>query len=268
MFKIGKDVKIHPTAEIRVDNGFIGDRSIVRAHVVIEGRDVRIGKEAMICEYSVIGGGSRFESTSSLVAGDFLHMGRFSMLNQGFGIKVGHEFGCGVESKVYTHGAYLSEWDGFPASKARVRIGDRVWMPYAQVNPGVKVGNDVVVMPMSIVNKDLPGGCLAGGVPCKIIRENAYPRVLTAKEKGDLFRIIFNEAVKIYVDRGKGRKSGHLSFERIDENVFSVPKATFDIKRRRIEGTATSFNEVLKDQLRRHGIRFRYRVEGDSYVPW
>ena len=267
MFKLGKDVKIHPTAEIRVDNGFIGDRSVVRANAIIEGRDVRIGREAMICEYAVIGGGSRYESTSSLVVGDFLHMGRYSMINQGFGIKVGHEFGCGVESKVYTHGAYLSEWEGFPSSHGTVKIGDRVWMPYAQVNPGVKIGNDIVVMAMSIVNSDLPSGSMAGGIPCKILQENAYPRILTAKEKGDLFRKIFNEAARIHADR-RGKKGSAPNYKRVDEDVFSLPKSSFDIKRRRIEGTATQFSEVLKDQLRRHGIRFRFKVEDDQYVPW
>jgi len=267
MFRLGKDVKIHPTAEIKVDNGYIGDRSIIRANAVIEGRDIRIGAEAVICEYAVIGGGSRYESTSSLVAGDFFHMGRFSILNQGFGIKAGHEFGCGVESKVYTHGAYLSEWNGFPSSHGPVRIGDRVWLPYAQVNPGVKIGNDVVVMAMSLVNKDLPSGCMAGGIPCKILKENAYPRVLNAKEKGDLFRQIFKEASRIYADR-YGRSRSIPKCSRIDEDVFSLPKTTFDIRRRKIEGNVTQFSEVLKDQMRRHGIRFRYKAEGGQYVPW
>jgi len=266
MFKLGKDVKIHPTAEIRVDSGFIGDRSVVRAHAVIEGRDVRIGREAMICEYAVIGGGSRYESTSSLVAGDFFHMGRYSFINQGFGVRVGHEFGCGVESKVYTHGAYISEWEGFPSSWGSVKIGDRVWLPYAQVNPKVKIGSDVVVLAMSLVNEDLPSGCLAGGIPCKVIKEKAYPQALTAKEKGELFRKIFNEAVRIQAD--KRRTAKRPTYKRIDEDVFSVQKACFDIRKRRIEGTATKFSETLKDQLRRHGIRFRFRVEGDEYVPW
>lgn len=268
MFKIGKDVKIHPTAEIKVDNGCIGDRSVIRAHVVIEGRDVRIGHEAMICEYAVIGGGSRYDQTSSLVAGDFFHMGRFSFINQGYGVKVGHEFGFGVESKLYTHGAWGSAWDGFPSARGPVRIGDRVWMPYAQVNPNVKIGRDVVILAMSLVNRDLPSGCLAGGIPCKVIDEDAYPRVLTAEEKGELFRKIFNVAVKRHENARHRKKGGRPKYRRIDEDVFFVEGATIDIKKRKIEGAATPFSELLKDQLRRNGIRFRFKVEGDSYVPW
>jgi acetyltransferase-like isoleucine patch superfamily enzyme len=268
MLKLGKDVKIHPTAEINVDNGYIGDRSVIRAHAVIEGRDIRIGHEAMICEYAVIGGGSRFDPTSYLTAGDFFHMGRFSLLNQGYGVKVGHEFGCGVESKVYTHGAYESVWDGFPAQWGSVEIGDRVWMPYAQINPGVKIGNDVVILAMSLVNKDLPGGCLAGGVPCKVIKEKMYPRELSAKEKAELFEKIFNSAFALFDYRKKQAAPKKPKFSRIDDDIFSVEKAVFDLKKRTITGTATPFSEALRDQLRRNGVRFRYKVEGDSYVPW
>jgi len=268
MFKLGKDVKIHPTAKIHVENGYIGDRSVIRAHALIEGRDVRIGHEAMICEFAVIGGGSRFDQTSSLVAGDFFHMGRYSFLNQGYGIKAGHEFGCGVESKVYTHGAYESVWDGFPAQFAPVEIGDRVWLPYAQVNPGVKIGNDVVVLAMSLVNRDLPSGCLAGGVPCKVIKERMYPRKLTVTEKKELFDNIFKSALEILKDRKIQIPTSKRKYNRIDENMFYIDKAIFDLKKRTIEGDATPLSETVRDQLRRNGVRFRYKVEGDSYVPW
>ena len=37
--------------------------------------------------------------------------------------------------------------------------------------PGVCVGNNVVVEPGSVVTEDLPDNVLAGGNPCKVIRE-------------------------------------------------------------------------------------------------
>ena len=37
--------------------------------------------------------------------------------------------------------------------------------------PGVSIGNDVVIAAGSIVTKDIPSGVIAGGVPCKVIRE-------------------------------------------------------------------------------------------------
>lgn len=268
MLKLGKDVKVHETARIKVDDGFIGDRSVIGPNAIIEGRFVRIGNEAWIDENAYIGGGSCYDPGSSLVVGDFLHMGRFSHLNQGRGLKIGHEFGCGMDTKVFTHGAYESAWDGFPVQWGPVAIGDRVWMPNAWVNPNVKVGNDVVVGALSLVTKDIPDGCLAGGIPCKILKEKAYPRRLTAQEKKVLFDRIFSEAKEVLGAKRLKEKMPSAEYKRIDEDSFSVAGTVFDMKKRSIEGGATEFTEALRNQLRRNGIRFRYCVKGGSYSKW
>ena len=39
------------------------------------------------------------------------------------------------------------------------------------VNPGVTIGNNVVVASGSVVTKDLPDNVVAAGVPCKVVRE-------------------------------------------------------------------------------------------------
>ena len=41
-------------------------------------------------------------------------------------------------------------------------------------------------------------------------------------------------------------------------------KTTFDLKRKTIDGTETTFATLFKDQLRRNGIRFRYRTAPDG----
>jgi acetyltransferase-like isoleucine patch superfamily enzyme len=268
LLKLGKDVKVHETARINVEDGVIGDRSVIGANTVIEGRSIRIGHEAWIDEYSYIGGGSCFDPWSSLEAGDFLHMGRFSHLNPGRGLKIGHEFGCGINTKIFTHGAYECAWEGFPVQWAPVKIGDRVWMPNAWVNPGVNVGNDVVVAAMSLVSKDLPDGCLAGGIPCKVLKENMYPRKLDAAEKKALFERIFSESRTIYESRCSRDKAPPKSFESSDEDTYSIAGTTFDLCKRSIEGKATEFSEVLKNQLRRNGIRFRFCAKGSAYEKW
>jgi len=267
LLRLGKDVKIHETAKINVEDGFIGDRSVICAHTAIEGRYIRIGSEAWIDEYAYIGGGSCFDPTSSLEVGDFLHMGRFSHLNPGRGIKIGHEFGCGINTKIFTHGAYESAWEGFPVQWGSVEIGDRVWLPNAWVNPGVRIGNDVVVAAMSVVTKDIPDGCFAGGVPCKIIKENVFPKKLTEEEKGHLFNTIFSDAIEIYLAK-QSEGSEKPAYRRIDEDTFSIGKTVFYLQKRRIEGSATDFSEILRNQLRRNGIRFRYRNENGEYVKW
>ena len=44
------------------------------------------------------------------------------------------------------------------------------------VLPNVTIGDNVVIGIGSIVNKDIPSGSLAAGSPCKVIKENYYPR--------------------------------------------------------------------------------------------
>ena len=206
-----------------------------------------------------------------MVAGDFLHVGRNAFLNQGFGIKLGHECGLGVETKLYTHGNYLSEWGGFPAKRGRIRLGDNVWVPNAQVNPGVDIGKNTVIRPMSLVTKDMPPGCLAGGIPCAVIKENAYPRVLTEVEKAQLWNRIFQESVTKWYNKSKAIHLPKFLIE--DSSVFLIDDmqghhTTFDLQRKIINGDSDIFSEILKTQLRRHGIRFRYYGKDGKYVRW
>ena len=42
----------------------------------------------------------------------------------------------------------------------------------------------------------------------------------------------------------------------------------FDPLERTIKGPASEEARIMRDQLRRHGIRFRYEEKGGQYVPW
>lgn len=257
---IGKDVRINNKARINVSEYFeIGDRSVIRDNVLIEGRHIEIGREAWIDEYAHIGGGSCFDYQSFLKVGDFLHMGKFSHINTARKVIIGDECGVGINTKIFSHGAYLSTYDGFPVQFADVEIGDRVWLPNAWVNPGVKIGNDVVVAAMSLVNRDLPSGCLAGGIPVKILKENLYPRKLNEQEKQQLVANIANDVqmkLKLEVNR--------IRLEHPDTKQVT----TFDLEKREIEGSGNTRSEVVKNQLRRYGIRFKYLLEKGKYRPW
>lgn len=53
-----------------------------------------------------------------------------------------------------------------------VKIGNSVWIGgHAVVNPGVTIGDNVVIGSGSVVTKDVPSGVIAMGNPCKILRE-------------------------------------------------------------------------------------------------
>lgn len=53
-----------------------------------------------------------------------------------------------------------------------VRIGNHVWIGYgAIILKGVNIGDGAVIAAGAVVTADVPAGCLAAGVPAKVIRE-------------------------------------------------------------------------------------------------
>lgn len=256
---IHPSVVINPEARINVSERLeIGEGSAIGYGALIEGRDIRLGRHAWIDEYAHIGGGSCFEAQSLLAVGDFFHMGKYSHVNTARPVRVGDEVGLGIGTKVFSHGAYLSAFEGFPYGFAPVTIGSRVWLPHAWVNPGVTVGDDVVVAAMSLVNRDLPSGCLAGGIPVRILKEGAYPRTPSETERSALYR-----EVALVFGRDLDCKGDTISV--VDSQGRST---TFGLATRTIQGPATPDADRLRNILRRFGIRFRYSKVESRYEAW
>lgn len=231
-----REPQIHPTAQLGPDVE-IGDWSVIHANVIIQGK-VKIGREAWINPYAEIGGGRR--ELGSLQTGDFLHMGKYSFINIADRVTLGHEVGLGMWTALYTHGGYLDEARGFPNQRGPITIGNEVWLPKAIVLPNVTIGNHVVIAAESLVNKDIPSGCLAGGIPAHIIEREKYP-------------------IRTILDW-----NGAL----VDDRFLGIGDTEFDLLAKRIEGPVTEETERFKDSLRRRGIRFRYYDKGGIYAPW
>jgi acetyltransferase-like isoleucine patch superfamily enzyme len=269
-FEIGEGCQIHPTARIDVKHGSIGPRSIIREGVIIEGSSVVIGAEAYLDIRARIGGGSCFGIDSFMTAGDFLHMGVDSHINTARPVTLGDEVGVGVETKIWTHGAYLGLDMGFPVQWEPVWIGSRVWLPNAWVNPGVTIGNDVVVAAKSLVNRDIPDGSLCGGIPARVIRSNCYPKFMSEEDIGPIFFKIFTRVKRNRVGPQDFKTVGQIPGWReiIRDDIGDREPTQISISMRKIEGAATEFTEALLNELRRNGIRFRYYAKDGVYVPW
>lgn len=57
---------------------------------------------------------------------------------------------------------------------APVHIGRNVWLAsHSTVAAGVSIGEDTTVAAGSVVTADLPAGCLAGGMPARVLRSHA-----------------------------------------------------------------------------------------------
>lgn len=256
-------VRISPSARINCRDLSIGAGGVIGDNCVIEGNRVTIGRSLWMDAGARIGGGSCHDPMAFLDAGDFLHLGKDSEVNIARGVTLGDEVGIGVGTRLFTHGAYLDETAGFPCSFAPIIVGDRVWLPNAWVNPGVTIGSDVVVAARSLVNRNLPSGCLAGGTPAVVLREKAFPKRLTDEEVHSILDRIVAECVVITGNQYKiTRKATSIV-------VGSEAQATvFDMKTREIAGRTDNATEVVRNQLRRHGIRFRHAAQGGFYVPW
>jgi len=268
-FIIHPTCKIHPSVKINVVNGYIGPNAIINNDVVIEGYLVEIGREAFIDKYSTIGGGSCFDSEAFLKTGDWFHMGVNSQVNIARGVSIGHEVGIGIDSKIFTHGAYLDCLNiGAPAQWGSVSIGNNVWIPNAWINPSVEIGSNVVIGARSLVNSNIPSGSLAVGSPVKIIKSNYYPRELNSIEKDNLWSLIETQLLNRLKDNNYSSeiiidKDKYLIILNIEKKI-----TIFDLKLKKITGYYSTQANLIKDQLRRNGIRFRYEEVNSKWHPW
>lgn len=233
----------------------IGKDSIIGDHNRIDGRDIMLGRQFYSQHHAEIGGGSCFEEHSKLQVGYWFHLGRNGMINTAMPVTIGNEVGFGGFISTHTHGAYQSILKGFPVKFAPVTVGDNVWIPGAVVNPGVNIGSNTVIAVGSVVINDVPSGCLAGGVPCKVIKENCYPKALSVLEKQRHIEQISNTWTL-------GLK---LTYPQV---TYKVDKAIIDFDQMTFTGIASTKSERARNILRRHGIRFKVEVDHGNYRSW
>ena len=84
-------------------------------------------------------------------------------------ITIGEDFlsGPGLFLNSGQHDVRSMEGFGAPIS-----IGDRVWCGLrVTICAGVTIGDDVVIGAGAVVIQDLPSGCVAAGVPAKVVRK-------------------------------------------------------------------------------------------------
>lgn len=156
---LGPDVEVGSGCTVgegaRLQNVSIGDGTAVEYEVVClglgEGR-IRIGRESYIGIRSVL------DWSDDIEIGDFVHV-------------------AGPSTALWTHSSVQQALHGDPlAAKTRrttapIAIGDCVYIGgNCTVYPGVTIGSGAVILPNSAVNRDVPEGVLAGGVPVRVLR--------------------------------------------------------------------------------------------------
>jgi hypothetical protein len=97
----------------------------------------------------------------------------------------------------------------------------------------------------------MPSGCLAFGIPCKVIKKDAYP-----VERD--WKLVIMNFLRFY----------DYSNVEIVEDGLMYRGAFFDLVNRRIEGKSSIATFELKNRLRRWGIRFKSEVMNGQYQDW
>ena len=214
----GENVDIHKTAKIHKDAVIKGETIIIGKNVEIErglhcicAKRLKIGDNTVIkgdteiiCRELDIGQhnyfvniwieGAKNAINSKVKIGDKNLILQKTRINCNNSVTIGSDVGIGQFVDIWTHGSFMNVLNGYPYLCKPVTIGDHVWITArSTILPGVNIGNHVVILNNSVVNRDLPGGSLCGGIPVKVIKENYYPIKLSQKEINDIIIDIIQE---------------------------------------------------------------------------
>ena len=87
-------------------------------------------------------------------------------------VEIGKDFTCGRDVVIRSYDGHTICQEGYKVSEP-IKIGDHVWIGRgAMVLKGVTIGDGAIIAAGAIVTKDVPAGCIAAGVPAKVIKEN------------------------------------------------------------------------------------------------
>ena len=262
--QIGKNVVIGDNVEIRCPEKIhIGDNSVLTKDIKINCTSFEAGEYFYMTERCEIGRGGCYGPNSRVKIGKHVGIFEGTVINPSEEVEIGDDTGIGGDVMIWTHGAWLDVLQGFPSDFGPVKIGSNVWLPARSVVlPNVTIGNDVVIGINSIINRSLPDGCFAAGSPCKVIKENVYPKELSQGEKTNIVEGIIKDWIVLCEMKGITRtikvryECGNFPLE--SGKIFlnqGYNETIYNIEERNIQGYMNDVVEDLRDYLRRRGIK-------------
>jgi acetyltransferase-like isoleucine patch superfamily enzyme len=117
-------------------------------------------------------------SPENFKCGKHVWIGEGAILDASGGLEIGDHTSIGLNTMIWSHTSYLTnltmnnEKGSNLIARAKTTIGKGCFIAGPSViYHGITIGDRTVVLPMSVVTKDVPGNCIVGGSPAKIIRE-------------------------------------------------------------------------------------------------
>ena len=254
---IDNSVVIGDNVEIQCDSIKIDKLSKIGNDVKINCRKLEVGEFLYMADNVEIGRGGSTGLNSNVKIGNHVGIFEGTIINPSESIEIGDDVGIGAEVMIWTHGAWLDVTQGFPSDFGPVKIGNNVWLPArCIVLPNVTIGDDSVIGIGSTINKDIPSGCLAAGSPCKVIKENCYPKELDKEELEKKVLEITNNWCKLHREKNitdviiRVWYNGIITLKQGDNFTH------YDTRKKVIRGYSNNVSEDLRDYLRRCGIKF------------
>jgi len=240
-FKLGRCSTILDNCTINCQD-FIADEYLFMSKNVEVGRGGCQNPEAIV----IIGKGvGIFENT---------------IINPNSPITIGDYTGIGAEVMLWTHGAWLDITQGYPADFGPITIGSNVWLPARSIMlPNTSIGDDTVIGIGSTITKPIPSNCMAAGTPCKVIKQDCYPKKLTDEELVQLINTILDRWLSVLVPQKNIKTVTHLEYNSVTKDIilFQSNLCThYNIDNKTINGYTNEVTEDLRDFLRRNGIKF------------
>ena len=269
---IHESVEIGDNVQIHCDSIKIGEFGKIGNDVKINCKSFEAGSWLFMWDRVEVGRGGCTGSNSNVKIGNHVGIFEGTIINPSESVEIGDDVGIGGEVMIWTHGAWLDVTQGFPSDFGPVKIGNNVWLPArCIVLPNVTIGDDSVIGIGSTINKDIPSGCLAAGSPCKVIKEDCYPKEL---DTGELQKKCM-EIVESWNDLHKDKKIEHVDIVYDSDGKIILKQFTsketliteYDVVKKEITGHNNTVSEDLRDYLRRRGIKIYTDKPFESIKP-
>jgi len=256
---IGNNCQIAEDVQINVRGRFeIGDCSIIKSGTTIQCEDFIAGEYLYMSKSVEVGRGGFTNKEAIVHIGQHVGIFENTLINPNSPVTIGDEVGIGTEVMIWTHGAWLDVTQGFPSDFGPVSIGKNVWLPARSiVLPNTSIGDNCVIGIGSIITKSIPENSMAAGIPCKVIRENYYPRPLDNKALQNLIMPMI-EYWKESTEQRKGVTQINVSYNSDQHTILLKWKnhtTSFNVVEKTITGDVYPLSEDLRDYLRRKGIK-------------
>lgn len=121
--------------------------------------------------------GAKIISPENLKCGEYVWIGEGAVLDASGGLEIGEHTSIGLNVMLWSHTSFLTNMSmdnriGSPLIERKpTKIGKGCFIAGPSVvYHGVTIGDKVVILPMTVVTKDIPNNSLAAGSPAKIIK--------------------------------------------------------------------------------------------------